>query len=77
MKGTNDETTETITKMLTLGLVIIQSIVFRAKVSIFVRVWVVSAILSFTRYPLPLNPYPPLPEWSCQFYILKRFFVIS
>ena len=43
--------------MLTLGLNIIESILFRPKVSIFVKVWVVSAIGPFTpyRHPGPLT----------------------
>ena len=43
MKGTIAETTQTLTEKLTLGLSTMLKIMFRPKVSIFVRVWVVSA----------------------------------
>ena len=52
MKGKIAETTQTFAKMLTLGLNTVYNIMFyRPKVSIFVKVWVVSAILPFTPHP--------------------------
>ena len=36
------------------------SMVFRHKVSIFVKVWIVTAVVPFTPYTLPLIPTPPL-----------------
>ena len=55
MTGTIAETMQTVTKMLTLGLNTMLKIMFRTKVSIFVKVWVVSAIVPLT--PNPWNSY--------------------
>ena len=62
VKGKIAETTQSFTKMLTLGVKSTLWIMFRPKVSIFVKVWVVSAFLPLTPYGLPLTPHPdPLP----------------
>ena len=53
MKGTIAETMQSFTNMLTLGLNI--SIVFKPKVCVFVKVWVISAMVPFTPYPPPLE----------------------